>query len=79
MVAHAGDCAKMGEEMKKLVAANKPVIYEINAWEKANPAGKKAFDERHRGDMEAWMKKVEKPMTMCVSDPSVIEAMKGLE
>jgi hypothetical protein len=78
MVANEKDCKKMGEELKKLIADNKATLDELDAWEKKDAAGKKAFEDRHKADMESWMKKVEKPITACSKDKGVEEAMKAL-
>ena len=65
------DCDKLGDAMDKFATDNKADIDAVDAYEKAHDADKKAWEDKHKADMDKMMAPIEK----CKDNAKVKAAM----
>jgi hypothetical protein len=80
MAASSSDCGKLGAAMKQFVADNKATIAEVLAEEKKlGEAAMKAFEDRHKAEMDKFKAQAEPVLKKCAGDPAINDAIKAFE
>ncbi|MBX3156855.1 MAG: hypothetical protein KF773_12850 [Deltaproteobacteria bacterium] len=77
---HTGDCPSLGKKLSAFMTEHKPLLDELNADEASqSPEAKKAFEDRHKAELEAFLGKVETNIKKCQGDPDVAAALSAFD